>query len=349
MTNEFDVRMTGRMVVAVLILSAAGFARPQSIQTTDNPSFAAYGDLPYQHQLSDGRTDEQVLIQDIAPRIKARQDIPFVIHFGDLGRPEFSCTDSWFEKTLQWWRKDLAKPVFYTPGDNDWKDCDRQKLKLRSSGLSRLTALRETFFNPSRMREYPAEWRVEQQQQQPENLTWFHRGVRFVTQHVISKDNGRKDVLLDDPVLAVQLAEQRDRNNLVWIDQAFELAAQPETKALVVTMQYDLFGPPNKQESMLERCTSKPAYREYCLHLQEAAARLNKPVLLVHGDTNAYCLDQPFNTALAPLLWRLNGPGDYKVIDASIVAIDAANPARPFYVTGLLSGTSPPATCDYSF
>lgn len=338
-----------RLIMAVLAVFVADSAWPQQTQADDRTSFVVYGDMPYLSKQPDGRTDEQVLLQDILPRIRARQDIPFVIHVGDIGRPEFACTDSWLENTLQSWHNDLAKPVFYTPGDNEWKDCDREKVKVRRSGLGRLTALREIFFPPARMREYPVEWQVEQQQQQPENLTWFHRGVRYVTQNIIGKDNGRKDVLLDDPALAAELAEQRDINNRFWLDRAFELAALPEAKALVVAMQYDLFGPPIKQETLLERCTAKTAYKAFCLHLQEAAARLNKPVLLVHGDTNAYCLDQPFDTSVAPMLWRLNGPGDYKVIDASIVAVDPSNPAKPFKVTGLLSGTAPPATCNYSY
>lgn len=350
MKDGIDVRMLRRMAIATLIFSAAGFAWPQNVSTNDKPIFAVYGDMPYRSKLPDGRTDEQLLLQDILPRIKARQDIPFVIHVGDVGRPEFACTDSWLEKTLQSWHDDLARPVFYTPGDNEWKDCDREKVKVRRSGLGRLTAVREIFFRRARIHdEYPAEWRVEQQQSQPENLSWVHSDVRFVTQHIIGKDNGRKDVLLDDPALAAQLAAQRDVNNRLWLDHAFELAAHPEAKALVVTMQYDLFGPPLQQESLLERCTNKSAYRDYCLHLQEAAAKLNKPVLLVHGDTNAYCLDQPFDKGVAPMLWRLNAPGDYKVIDASLVAIDPSNRTRPFSVTGLLSGAAPPATCDYSF
>jgi hypothetical protein len=73
-----------------------------------------------------------------------------------------------------------------------------------------------------------------------------------------------------------------------------------------------------------------------------------KPVLLIHGDTNAYCLDQPFSTRQAPKLWRLNAPGDYQVIDAAVIAFDPASADRPFKVTGLLSGQPAPGVCDFS-
>ena len=44
------------------------------------------------------RSQEQVLIQDIAPKFRQREDIPFVIHLGDLGRPQDTCYDTWLEK-----------------------------------------------------------------------------------------------------------------------------------------------------------------------------------------------------------------------------------------------------------
>jgi hypothetical protein len=69
----------------------------------------------------------------------------------------------------------------------------------------------------------------------------------------------------------------------------------------------------------------------------------------VHGDTNAYCFDQPFSQAIAPKIWRLNAPGDYKVIDASLISFDSTNANQPFKITGLLSGQAPPQVCDYSY
>ncbi len=82
--------------------------------------------------------------------------------------------------------------------------------------------------------------------------------------------------------------------------------------------------------------------------MQTLAANLDKPVLLVHGDTNAYCFDQPFPVGKTPKLWRLNAPGDFKVIDASLISFDPSNSSKPFEVTGLLSGKEPPQICDYS-
>jgi hypothetical protein len=350
-TTRFDMADQYQFVKAALVFISTALLGACTVEVKPEASpvptsFAAYGDMPYRVKLPDGRTDEQVLIQDIAPEIRRRGDIPFVIHVGDVGRPEFACNDAWLEQTRLFWKNDLVKPVFYTPGDNEWTDCDREGLAARTSELGRLDAIRRIFFGQAR--NLAPEWRYEEQSGQPENGTWWHRRVRFVTQHLVSKDNGRRQVLLDDPRLAIRLADERDSHNRIWLDHAFEMARESDTAAVVVAMQLDPFGAPDGKVDALSRCLDKPAYREFCSHLQNLAAKLGKPVLLIHGDTNAYCLDQPFSVAEAPRLWRLNAPGDYSVIDVAVISFDPANSGTPFKVTGLLSGKNAPQVCDYS-
>jgi len=43
--------------------------------------------------------------------------------------------------------------------------------------------------------------------------------------------------------------------------------------------------------------------------IEEMSQSFNKPVLVVHGDTNAYCFNQPATEITN--LWHLNGPGDF--------------------------------------
>jgi hypothetical protein len=103
---------------------------------------------------------------------------------------------------------------------------------------------------------------------------------------------------------------------------------------VVVATQVDPF---------IEKCQGH--YADICESVQQLASNLPVPVLLVHGDTNGYCLDQPI--ADAPNLWRLNGVGDWKVIDADLVSFDPTNPRKPFTVRGLLSGLEPLSRCNY--
>lgn len=383
----------------VLIEAAPGRAESASTSEKITPippevdpppaiTFAAYGDMPYQVKVRDdlaGRTDDQVLIQDIAPKIRQRDDIPFVIHFGDLGRPDDACSDDWLRKSQAFWQTELIKPVFYTPGDNDWTDCDRQSLKTPQKETERLQAIRSILFsspktvspewqlqeiqkilaNPTMTLQpiarlqairrilsitpqtFAREWRYETQSSLPENAIWWRNGVLFVTQHIVSTDNGRTEILLDDPAQAIKLVDERDAQNQIWLKRAFELAKSNKTLAVVVTGQLDPFGPAIAQETTLSRCLTNPAYQGFCSQLQTLAASSNKPVLFLHGDTNAYCLDQPFDQAKN--IWRLNAPGDYQYIDAAVISVFPTNVRRPFQATGLLSGKPAPEVCNYKF
>lgn len=347
-------------------------------------SFAAYGDMPYLIKLPNGRTDDQVLTEDIAPALRRRDDIPFVIHLGDLSRPETACSDNWLRQSQTFWQRELVKPVFYTPGDNDWADCDRESLAVRQSEIERLQQLRTILFSSPKTvtpgwqleevqrilardpefthpenslaairrvlaitpGQFAREWRYETQSELPENAIWWRDGVLFVTVHMISTDNGRTEILIDDPKRAIALVDERDRQNQLWLNRAFELAQKQDTKAVVVATQLDPFGPAIQQETPLSRCLSNPAYAGFCKQVQTLSGGLGKPVLLLHGDTNAYCLDQPFDNSKN--LWRLNAPGDFKYIDAVVVKVFPTDLNQPFQVTGLLSGTAAPSVCDYS-
>lgn len=347
-------------------------------------TFAAYGDIPYLINLPNGRTDYQVLTEDIAPALRRRDDIPFVIHLGDLSRPETACSDDWLRQTQTFWQEELVKPVFYTPGDNDWTDCDRESLTVRQSEIERLQQLRNIFFSSPKTvtpawqleevqrilardpefsypenslaairrvlamgpRQFAQEWRYESQPELPENAIWWRDGVLFVTVHMVSTDNGRTEILSDDPKRAIALVDERDRQNQQWLNRAFELAQKQDTKAVVVATQLDPFGSAIEQETPLSRCLSNPAYAGFCRQVQTLSGALGKPVLLLHGDTNAYCLDQPFDNS--ENLWRLNAPGDFQYVDAAVIKVFPADLNQPFQVTGLLSGEAAPTICDYS-
>ncbi|MDD4913423.1 MAG: hypothetical protein PHW13_00120 [Methylococcales bacterium] len=346
MITIFENKRRLLAVLLVLLPACSSAIHVESSPASARTVFAVYGDMPYRIKLPDGETDEQLLLQEIAPGIRKRDDIPFIIHVGDIGRPEFACTDAWLLHTRDFWTTELIKPVFYTPGDNEWADCDRTSVPAPSKELERLDAIRRIFFGQPK--NLAAEWRYEQQTAQPENATWWHKGIRFVTQHIVGTGNGREEILLDDMELAIRQADNRDQLNQDWLDHAFEMAKNGDTTALVVATQADVFGAPDGADDAFSRCLKKPAYRNFCLHLQSLAASLDKPVLLIHGDTNAYCLDQPFPTAKTPKLWRLNAPGDYQVIDAALIVVDPANPDKPFTATGLVSGQTVPQTCDYT-
>jgi hypothetical protein len=328
----------------LLWLASPAFTRNDT--SSDKTTFIVYGDLPYMIITADGRSDKEVLIEDILPAINQREDVPFVIHLGDLSRPEYACNDEFLYSVKDFWENDITKPVFYTPGDNEWTDCDRPNLPNPQSEIGRLAAIRDIFF--SEPKNLDAEWQYEQNADLRENELWVYDGVLFVTQHMVSTDNGRDEILKDDPAEAIALVDKRDQVNKQWLDHAFKIAKKSNIEAVVIATQLDPFGPEDGENDSFTRCMNNAAYAEFCNQVQTFAANLGKPMLLVHGDTNAYCYDQPFNEELAPNIWRLNAPGDFKYIDASLISYDRSNPDLPFEITGLLSGEVPPEVCDYS-
>lgn len=138
-----------RYLHAALLCFALGYASMSYITKSSRHTaeksfqFVVYGDMPYGVMLQDGRSDAQVqvLAEDIALEIRRREDLPFAIHLGDLGRPKDVCLDTKLEEINAFWATELRKSVFYTPGDNEWADCEELKLFPQISELERLGAV----------------------------------------------------------------------------------------------------------------------------------------------------------------------------------------------------------------
>jgi len=81
--------------------------------------------------------------------------------------------------------------------------------------------------------------------------------------------------------------EARCRNaaNRRWIERAVEASRGPDTRALAIAMQANPW------------FTRKRVFDELLDTIQRAGRALGKPVLLIHGDTHNYQVDQPFTDA----------------------------------------------------
>ncbi len=197
-----------RVTTTPLLASILFLALFIGVALGDGVRFVVYGDMPYS-------TEEQAFLEGAAAEHIARDGkIAFVIALGDLGRPETACNDPWQLRQLAMWRDRFGKPVFLTPGDNDWTDCDRDNVPNRGSELARLDAMRRIHFAepPPAI---PPEWGYRAQPGQPENATWAYAGIRFATIHVVGTMNGRTEIGSDDPKLAIALADARDVANRI--------------------------------------------------------------------------------------------------------------------------------------
>jgi hypothetical protein len=210
--------------------------------------------------------------------------VELVLHSGDIHSGAGYCTLAYDQRILDLWAE-FRDPLVYTPGDNEWTDC-RRKSNGAMDPLERLGKLRQVFFadgwslGAERMETRVQDDRAPPCGAYPENRAWVRGGVRFVTLNIPgSNNNVGFDKASDDE------AECRDAANRRWLARAVEESGGADTRALVVAIQANPWD------------TKKPVFKDFLAQMQEAARRLKKPVLFVHGDTHTYRVDTPFSDA----------------------------------------------------
>jgi hypothetical protein len=266
----------------------------------------AWGDLPY--------SDLQALVG--VPNLIAdmnRQDLAFTLHDGDLKAGNSTpgsvtpttCSDELYAQALRYFRM-LHAPVVFTPGDNDWTDCDRPSNGGFSS-LERLDHERQVFFNTSFSL---GRRRMRQEVQNAalclgvnglvpcvENRRWHIRGITYATLNIQGSCNNLCDTAPDP-------AEWSARNQAViaWMRETFDEAADRHSAAVMLISQanpgWDLSDPtraPLRDPRTLAQTDGLPdGFQEFLLALREEVVAFRKPVAYVHGDSHYFRIDKPF-------------------------------------------------------
>ena len=326
----------GSIAGLALTIALSLAAMPRTAAAADGICFLVFGDAPYTG------TQIEILKETVAPTIQ-KAGYSFVIHLGDMKSGGESCTDDLIEERYDQLMALHPGRVFYTPGDNEWTDCDRQTLTPRFSELERLDHLRKLI--RSEPMKLPASWRHATQPGFPENARWTQGEVMFATVHIVGTNNGREQILLDDIETTLDLVDARDRANQVWLTAAFDAARKTNARAVVIATQADvtnLAASAPCRDVVRIRCDAFAAFRDQLLR---HAAGFKKPVLLIHGDTNPFCLDKTIGGDTAPLLWRLNALGDYSEVDATAITVQFDNHENPFAIMPLMTGASVGPTC----
>jgi hypothetical protein len=269
-------------------------------------AIGAWGDLPY--------SDLQALVG--VPNLIAdmnRQDLAFTLHDGDLkagsGTPgsvtPTTCSDELYAQALRYFSM-LNAPVVFTPGDNDWTDCDRPSNGGFSS-LERLDHERQVFFSTSFSL---GRRRMRQQVQNDalclgvnglvpcvENRRWHIRGITYATLNIQGSCNNLCDTAPDP-------AEWAARNQAViaGMRETFDEAADRQSTAVMLISQanpgWDLSDPtraPLRDPRTLAQTDGLPdGFQEFLLALREEVVAFRKPVAYVHGDSHYFRVDKPF-------------------------------------------------------
>lgn len=265
-------------------------------------SFVALGDLPYGDEIR-AYPSYRVLIGTIN-----KLQPPFSIHVGDIKSGSTLCSDQEFDTQLGHFNR-FDAAVVYTPGDNEWTDCHRANNGAYDP-QERLQALRQRFFQPGlSLGKTPLQLQ-NQATLNPtyskfvENQRWLHQQVLFVTLHIVGSNNNFN--VRDSSAVAEYFV--RDKANVAWIRDAFALAQQSSAKALVFSMQADVFESKSNWEDFPSHSGFRSSIGKTLLPL---AAESAIPVLLIHGDSHFFRFDQPFSLKKKRLmnLTRLIVPG----------------------------------------
>jgi hypothetical protein len=258
-----------------------------------------WGDLPY------STLQATVGVPNLIADMNA-QKLAFTVHDGDLKAGSNSLCDSNLYAIALGYFNSLKAPAMFTPGDNDWTDCDRPSNGGYSS-LDRLDYERQLFFSTpfslgvkklrQRVQTEPLCLGVSGPVACSENRRWTVGGVTFATLNVQGSCNNLCDVAPDPAEFAA-----RNAANIVWLKSTFAEAAASGSAAVMLITQgnpgWDLTDPtrsPLRDPKTLAQVDGQPdGFVDYLTALRDLVVAFRRPVAYVHGDTHYYRVDKPF-------------------------------------------------------
>ena len=278
-------------------------------------SFVALGDLPY--------GTPQVAYAPYTKLIDRinEMDALFSIHVGDFKSGSTLCSNEEFSNQLNHFQH-FKSALIYTPGDNDWTDCHRS-----SNGsyepLERLSTLRRMFFKSRQslgqrplLVESQSETSSKKFAQFVENVRWQHSDVLFTTLHIVGSNNNFET----RSPSAVNEFFEREQANVAWIKDSFSIAAAKKINVMVFAFQADVFESKNIYEDFPSTSGFRKTIGETLLPL---AQQWGKPVLIIHGDSHRFKVDQPFilNKKALTNVTRLVVPGaeDIRAVEVTVI------------------------------
>lgn len=251
--------------------------------------FGVIGDVPY----GEAQVAQFPAMMD---ELSAQNDLEFLAHVGDVKSGSSECSDEYFAFIHDEFT-DLEVPLVFTPGDNDWTDCHRQKAG-QYDPLERLAALREMFFaDPDHTLGEPM--RVDSQDEigLPENARFRTQRVEFGTINVQGSQNstapweGRGQT---EPT-EEQLAEvaHRDEANATLLREMFDDARRTNARGVVIFTQADMFLPDHVVDGVVDAPEDVAVFQQTVQTIAEQSRRFDGEVYLINGDSHEYNADDP--------------------------------------------------------
>lgn len=241
------------------------------IAQTKKFEFIAFGDMPYRIP------NDYPKFENLISQINSEKPA-FSVHVGDFKSGSTPCSDEYFKRIYNYFGT-FTNPLIYTPGDNEWTDCNR-KAAGEYDPLERLAFLRKMFFSSNES--FGAKkLALTSQALNPEfanyveNVSWEYGGIQFATIHLVGTNNNLKENADNSEFI------EREKANLAWLDEMYQKAA--DKKGLVLFTQADMF----------YMGTGSTGFEKIRLKLAELSKNYKKPVLLVNGDSHRFIVDKP--------------------------------------------------------
>jgi hypothetical protein len=248
-------------------------------------SIGLWGDLPYNDK------QKTVGVPNLISDMNA-QPLAFTVHDGDLKAGSGPCPDSLYTDALATFNT-LRAPAMFTPGDNDWTDCDRNP---GTSSSERLAFERKVLFSTDRSF---GQRTLRQEVQAPpyvENRRWEVGGVVYATLNVQGSCNNLCDTGPDPAEEAARTAA-----DIAWLQDTFAEATQRRAAAVMLVFQADpgwdasdaTRAPTRDPKTLAETDANPDGYQAFLTALRDATVAFGKPVVAVHGDSHYFRIDKP--------------------------------------------------------
>ena len=266
-------------------------------------AFALMGDMPYNER-------EIEPMRMIIAETGRDPDIAFVAFDGDIKGGSEKCDNERFLAR----RADFEAsrhPFVLIPGDNEWTDCHRPS-NGQYDPLERLAKLRELFFATDESLGQRKMKLTRQGALQPqyaayrENVRWEFENTMLIGINIPGSNNNWIERGGNDEF------HQRLKANTAWLDTNFHSARENNLAAVMIIMQAN----PDFEGTEAAKLKNRPGWRdgfaEFKTQLVQQAKAFGKPVVVVHGDTHSYQLNQPVKDetgAMVANITRLETPG----------------------------------------
>jgi len=293
------------LIAAAITAGLAVGGNGEGNKKTFEYAIGLWGDFPY----SDVQATTGVpnLIADLND-----SNLEFTVHDGDLkagngtanSTTPTTCSNALYAQGLRFFDS-LNGAAMFTPGDNDWTDCDRASNGGYSS-RERLDYERQLFFGTaSSLGRHPIGQEV---QSSPdclgvdgsvpcvENRRWTLKGVTYATVNVQGSCNNLCDTAPDP-------AEYGARNaaDVAWLQQTFKEAGRNGSAAVMIIGQADpgfdatdaTRGPVRDPRTLVETDGQPDGYHDFLTALRDQTIAFGKPVVYVHGDSHYFRVDKP--------------------------------------------------------